>query len=122
MTSQCDICGDFVASEAVPAWFPIQQSRLAERDMQEHLLTHSFVEMLRHELRQDLDSVPEEQRASIVRDIYRGLLGTTEAGQFALDDADSQGVYSIDEALGGLGAYRLWHSANGCGDPGCAQH
>jgi hypothetical protein len=31
-------------------------------------------------------------------------------------------VYSIDEVLGLIDMYRLWRSANACGDPRCAQH
>jgi hypothetical protein len=87
-----------------------------------HLTTHTFAEVLRYEIRQDLDQVPEEQRPTILRDIYRSLLGTTRNKQFALGAADSESVYSIDEALGSLAAYRLWRTANSCGDPGCKQH
>ena len=87
-----------------------------------HLKPHTFAEVLRYEIRQDLDQVPEEQRPTIVRDIYRALLGTTRNRQFTLGAADSQSVYSIDEALGSLETYLLWRSANGCGDPNCKQH
>ena len=46
------------------------------RDMQTHIqATHSFAEVLRFEIRQDLDQVPDDQRPTIVRDIYRNLLG-----------------------------------------------
>lgn len=90
--------------------------------MQAHLKTHSFAELLRHEIRQDLEQVPEEQRPTIVRDIYRGLLGTTTNGEFALDSHDGQGVYSIDDVLGSIDMYRVWRTANSCGDPSCAQH
>jgi hypothetical protein len=31
-------------------------------------------------------------------------------------------VYAIDDVLGDIELYRLWRSANGCGDPGCRQH
>jgi hypothetical protein len=85
-------------------------------------MTHSFAELLRYEIRQDLDQVPEEQRPAIVRDVYRGLLGTTKNGRYALDDADSRGVYTIDEALGDIDLYRLWGNAARCGDPHCQQH
>jgi len=84
--------------------------------------THSFAELLRFEIRQDLGDVPEDQRPVIVRDIYRSLLGSTTAKGFSLNDPDSQGVYTIDDALGDLELYRLWRSANSCGDPSCGQH
>ena len=85
-------------------------------------MTHSFAELLRHEIRQDLDLLPEEQRPTIVRDVYRKLLGTTQDGEFSLNASDGIGFYSVDEALGGLGLFRLWRSANACGDPRCQQH
>ena len=56
-----------------PNWHPSKQLRHAQRDMAAHLKTHSFAEVLRFEIRQDLDQVPEEQRAGIFRDIYRNL-------------------------------------------------
>jgi hypothetical protein len=111
--SICGICGHFVRSRA---------ARRARVEMQDHLMTHSFAELLRHEIRKDLDLVPEEQRPTIVRDIYRGLLGRTEGSSFTLDPPDAVGAYSIDEALGGLSLYGLWRSANACGDPNCEQH
>jgi hypothetical protein len=66
--------------------------------------------------------VPEEQRPTIVRDIYRSLLGTTRDNAFTLNDADARGVYSIDEVLGDLDVYRMWRNASRCGDPRCSQH
>lgn len=85
-------------------------------------MTHSFAELLRYEIRQDLQQVPEDQRPTIVRDIYRGLLGTTRDGAFELGRRDRDGAYSIDEVLGLTALYRLWRSANACGDPRCRQH
>ena len=85
-------------------------------------MTHSFAELLRFEIRKDLEQVPEEQRPSIVRDVYRGLLGTTRDHEYRLGAADGHGSYSIDEALGDLELYKLWQSANRCGDPRCPQH
>jgi hypothetical protein len=90
--------------------------------MQAHLRTHSFAELLRYEIRQDLEQVPEEQRPSIIRDVYRSLLGATRDGRFELGQPDSLSAYSIDDVLGDLAVYRLWRSANSCGDPTCAQH
>ena len=57
-----------------------------------------------------------------LRDVYRGLLGTSRDGRFELGAPDSVGTYSIDEALGQSQVYSLWRSANACGDPGCRQH
>jgi hypothetical protein len=122
IVTTCAICGDLVRSAVDLTWKASKKARQAHHDMQEHLMTHSFAELLRHEIRQDLDQVPEEQRASIVRDVYRGLLGTTRDGRFTLSDTDSLGVYSIDEALGDLEMYRLWRTANRCGAPACLQH
>jgi hypothetical protein len=101
---------------------PRKKAAVAESDMQAHLRTHSFAELLRFEIRQDLEEVPDDQRPVIVRDIYRSLLGTTTGTQFTLGDTDGQGVYAIDDVLGDIELYRLWRSANGCGDPGCRQH
>jgi len=119
MFTTCHICGSAVRSDVPSNWHPRKRARRAERDLEAHLQTHSFAEVLRYEIRQDLDLVPEEQRAGIVRDIYRGLLGTTRGGTFSLDDADRVAAYSIDEALGDLNLYRFWRSANACGQPGC---
>jgi hypothetical protein len=122
IVTTCGICGDVVRSRVGANWNSGKRALRAYQDMQRHLTTHSFAELLRFEIRQDLDQVPEEQRPSIVRDVYRGLLGRTVDGRFRLDEPDSRGVYTIDEALGGLEVYQMWRSANRCGDPRCAQH
>ena|SRR5579884_1423845 len=123
ITTDCKICGDAIESSVPAHWHPSKLARRALRDMQAHMKTHSFLEVLRFEIRQDLDQVPEEDRASIVRDIYRHMLGTvTDDGGYQLGAADSQGLYSIDEALGHLPLYQLWRRANQCGAPGCQQH
>jgi hypothetical protein len=118
----CAICGDLVRSEVHANWSVGQRARHAMRDMQAHLDTHSFAEVLRFEIRQDLDQVPEEQRPTIVRDIYRSLLGSMDDNGFSLGDADGRGMYSIDEVLGDMSLYQLWRTANRCGDTRCAQH
>ena len=118
----CAICGGLVRSEIRAHWNLGERARRAMRDIQAHLDTHSFAELLRFEIRQDLDQVPDEQRPAIVRDIYRSLLGTTRDNVFSLDDTDGRGVYSIEEALGGIEVYRLWRAASACGDPRCLQH
>ena len=122
MVNTCGICGEAVESRVPANWHPSKLIRRADRDMQAHLRTHSFAELLRYEIRKDLDQVPDEQRPTIVRDVYRQLLGTTAEGEFSLDEADARGVYSFDEVLGALPLYQLWRSANCCGLPGCEQH
>jgi hypothetical protein len=122
IVSTCGICGDLVRSTVGLNWNLGLRALRAYQDMQAHLNTHSFAELLRYEIRQDLDQVPEEQRASIVRDVYRGLLGSTQEGRYSLDVADGASVYGIEEALGSAAVYRLWRSANACGDPNCQQH
>jgi hypothetical protein len=124
MNHTCGICGGLVRSEIEASWHPRtwqrgKWARALERDMQAHLDTHSFAEVLRFEIRQDLEEVPDEQRPTIVRDIYRNLLGTTTHTRFTLNDSDSVGVYSIDEALGDLAVYRHWRNANSCGLKTC---
>jgi hypothetical protein len=119
IVNTCGICGNVVRSEVDLNWHPRKSARRAHRDMQDHLMTHSLAELLRYEIRQDLQQVPDEQRASIVRDVYRGLLGVTRDGRFYLGDRDSQGVYTIDDVLGDLEMYRLWRSANACRSPDC---
>jgi hypothetical protein len=124
MSHSCGICGDLVRSEIDASWHPRtwkhrKWAQVAERDMRAHLDTHSFAEVLRFEIRQDLEEVPDEQRPTIVRDIYRSLLGTTTDGRFTLNDTDAIGVYSIDEALGDVAVYRLWRNASNCGLQGC---
>jgi hypothetical protein len=118
----CGICGGQIRSTAEAGWHLGKVARRAERDVKAHLRTHSFAELLRYEIRQDLEEVPDEQRAAIVRDIYRSLLGTTCGNEYSLNATDGRGTYSIDEVLGGIEVYRLWRAANSCGDPGCAQH
>jgi len=118
----CGICGGLVRSDIPSNLHPHKKAAFVESNMQAHLQTHSFAELLRYEIRQDLEEVPEDQRPVIVRDIYRSLLGTTTASGFTLGDTDAHGLYAIDDVLGDIELYRLWRSANGCGDPGCAQH
>jgi hypothetical protein len=101
---------------------PRKKAAFVESDMQAHMRTHSFAELLRYEIRQDLEEVPEEQRPVIVRDIYRSLLGTTTVGRFSLNDTDARGLYTIDDVLGTMDVYRLWRSSNRCGVVGCPQH
>ena len=122
IVTTCAICGDSVRSAVELGWRPSKKAEQAHLDMQEHLMTHSFAELLRFEIRQDLELVPDDQRPLIVRDIYRSMLGTTRDGEFTLFDSDSKGVYTIDEALGDLQLYSLWRSANGCSRAGCNQH
>ncbi len=122
IVATCGICGDLVRSTVRPHWNPGRRALCAYEDMQAHLDTHSFAELLRFEIRQDLEQVPEEQRPSIIRDVYRGLLGTMRDNVYTLDPPDGYGAYTIDEALGDLGLYRLWLSAQSCGDPHCKQH
>jgi hypothetical protein len=115
----CALCGDVVRSVVGSNWNPSTQVRRAQEDMEAHLMTHSFAELLRFEIRQDLEQVPEEQRPTIVRDVYRGLLGDLRNGEYRLNACDGLGVYSIDEVLGDLDVYRLWVNANACGRRGC---
>jgi hypothetical protein len=122
IVATCGICGDLVRSMVGIHWNPGRRALRAYQDMQAHLNTHSFAELLRFEIRQDLDQVPEEQRPWIVRDVYRGLLGTVHESGFALDAPDGVSAYSIDEALGDAELYAMWLSANRCGEPHCAQH
>jgi len=122
IVTTCGICGDLVRSAVGLHWNPGRRALRAYQDMQAHLNTHSFAELLRFEIRQDLDQVPEEQRPSIIRDVYRGLLGSVRDNVYSLDQADGVSAYSIDETLGDLGLYQLWLSANTCGDPHCKQH
>jgi hypothetical protein len=123
MVNACGICGDLVRTIVPGNWHPSKRLRIAQRDMQAHLKTHSFAEVLRFEIRQDLDQVPEEQRPTIVRDVYRSLLGHRDSnGSFAWGADDGVGVYTIDEALGSTAVYRLWRTANTCALKSCEQH
>jgi len=124
MINTCGICGSSVESRVPANWHPSKLARRVERDMQAHLRTHSLAELLRYEIRADLDQLPDEQRPIIVRDVYRQLLGSTgdDGKGFVLNDPDSQGVYTIDEVLGQIDLYRMWRSAARCGDPNCWQH
>jgi hypothetical protein len=119
VTSTCAVCGGLIQTSIPSTWHPSKLARTAERDLQAHMRSHSFAEILRSEIRQDLDQVPEEQRPIIVRDIYRNLLGTMAGARFVLSEPDGRGVYSIDEALGHIELYRLWRTARHCGTPNC---
>ncbi len=118
----CGICGGLIQSDIPTNLHPRKKAAFVESDMQAHMRTHSFAELLRFEIRQDLEDVPEEQRPAIVRDIYRSLLGTTAGARFTLNDFDAQGMHSIDDVLGDIEVYRLWGRANRCGYAGCPQH
>jgi hypothetical protein len=122
MIKPCGICGGLVRSDFPSNLHPHTKAALVASDMQAHMRTHSFAELLRFEIRQDLEEVPEDQRPAIVRDIYRSLLGTTTGTRFTLGDADARGDYAIDEVLGDIDLYRLWRSANSCGHADCHQH
>ncbi len=119
MSGTCRICGGLVLTALGASLHPGKLAQIAERDMQAHLDTHSFAEVLRFEIRQDLEDVPDEQRPAIVRDIYRSLLGTVTHTHFTLYDEDRVGVYSLDEALGDVRMYQLWRNANSCGLSSC---
>ena len=120
VTSTCAVCGGLIRTTIPESWHPSKLARTAERDVVAHMRTHSFAEILRCEIRQDLDQVPEEQRPIIVRDIYRNLLGAMDGDRFVLNAPDGQGVYSVDEVLGHIEVYRLWRAAGRCADPRCA--
>jgi hypothetical protein len=119
VTSTCGVCGGEIQTSIPSSWHPSKLVTCAERDLQDHMRTHSFAEILRSEIRQDLDQVPEEQRPIIVRDIYRNLLGKMDGPRFALDEPDGQGRYSIDEVLGHIDVYRMWRMARRCFEPNC---
>jgi hypothetical protein len=119
LTSTCGVCGNQIRTSIPSSWHPSKLATRAERDLQAHMRTHSFAEILRSEIRQDLDQVPEEQRPIIVRDIYRNLLGKMHGPRFVLNEADGQGVYSIDEVLGHIDLYRMWRTATRCFEPNC---
>lgn len=118
-TSTCSICGTAIETRIPSDWHPSHLARRAEEDLDSHLQTHSLAEVLRHEIRQDLDQVPEDERATIIRDIYRNLLGTSDGDIYSLNDADRLGVYSIDDVLGTLDFYQLWRRANRCSNRLC---
>jgi rRNA maturation protein Nop10 len=119
VTSTCRVCGGLIQSSIPANWHPSKLASRARRDLKAHMRTHSFAEILRSEIRHDLDQVPDEQRPIIVRDIYRNLLGSMDGSRFVLNDPDGRGVYSIDEALGQVDVYRLWRMAARCYDPNC---
>jgi hypothetical protein len=119
VTSTCAVCGGLIRTTIPEGWHPSKLARTAERDVVAHMRTHSFAEILRCEIRQDLDQVPEEQRPIIVRDIYRNLLGKMDGPRFVLDEPDGRGLYSIDEVLGHIDVYRMWRMATRCFEPNC---
>jgi hypothetical protein len=119
VTSTCGVCGGQIHTAIPSSWHPSKLATRAERDLEAHMRTHSFAEILRSEIRQDLDTVPDEQRPIIVRDIYRNLLGKMDGPRFVLHEPDGQGVYSIDEALGDIDLYRMWRTASRCFESNC---
>ena len=117
--STCGVCGGQIHTTIPSSWHPSKLASRAERDLQAHMRSHSFAEILRSEIRQDLDQVPEEQRPIIVRDIYRNLLGKMDGPRFVLDEPDGRGLYSIDEVLGHIDLYRMWRTAARCDRANC---
>jgi hypothetical protein len=118
-TSTCGVCGGQIRTIIPSTWHPSKLASRAERDLEAHMRTHSFAEILRSEIRQDLDQVPDEQRPIIVRDIYRNLLGKMDGSRFVLNEPDGSGVYTIDDVLGTIDLYRMWRAAGRCSDPNC---
>ncbi len=117
--SVCGICGEVVLSRVPSGWHPSKLERRAQTDLDAHVKMHTFAEVLRYEIRRDLERVPEEERPTVLRDVYRHLLGTISDGAFRLKDEDSVAAFSIEEALGAAAMYRLWQAAVRCSDPSC---
>jgi hypothetical protein len=78
----------------------------------EHLRSHPAPVQALFWLRRFLGDVPPGERAAAVRRIYTDLRALW--GEY-----DSRGMYSIDEALGTAGAYRLWLDAHRCSYTPC---
>src|SRR5437899_4789201 len=53
MIKPCGICGGLVHSDVPSNLHPRKKAALVESNMQAHLQTHSFAELLRYEIRQD---------------------------------------------------------------------
>ncbi len=121
-TTVCSICGAVLVTSVPSNWHPSKLENRAEWDLQEHVRSHSFTEVLRYEIRRDLDQVPAEERATLIRDVYRQLLGSVEGGRFMLNEDDGAGTYSIEEALGTVAMYELWHASALCDGRPCVGH
>jgi hypothetical protein len=87
--------------------------------MHEHLGGHAPAELVRFQIRENLSDLPQEDRSSVIRGIYRELLGHMEGETFVLGAQDSIGVYSIDEVLGNSDVHRLYQSSIRCESEDC---
>ncbi len=77
-----------------------------------HLHTHPEPVVAHFYLSAVLDRLAPNERALAVREIYGDL-------RKLWGDRDARGLYSIDEALGSVAMYRLWHAASACSGKGC---
>jgi len=117
--SECRLCGYLVEADVPSSWAPDEVMSYARNAMQEHLGGHAPAELVRFQIRENLSELPEDDRSSVIRGIYRELLGRMEGDTFVLGKSDSQGLYTIDEVLGSIDFHRLYQSSIRCESEEC---
>jgi hypothetical protein len=113
--ANCEICGEPIFVEIGDKRGTASRhslNRKLERAATEHLASHPAPIVQQFLLRKHLDEVPPSARPSAVKHIYGEL-------REMWGEADSRGVYTIDEVLGSPSIYRLWMDADRCTFAGC---
>jgi hypothetical protein len=110
----CEICGEpiYVEMEGVAAGRAMGYYASVQRAAAQHLSTHPSPVVERFLLRKHLDELEPSVRPVAVKQVYSQL-------RELWGEDDTQGKYSIDEALGSAAMYQLWHTAAQCTWPDC---
>jgi hypothetical protein len=105
----CEICSEtiYVQLEEVAAGRGKGYYASVQRAAAEHLATHPSPVVERFLLRKHLDELEPNVRPAAVKQVYTQL-------RELWGEADTRGVYSIDEALGSVAMYQLWRNAGHC--------
>ena len=113
--ANCEICGEPIFVDLEGDGSAVSRHRLSrklERAATEHLASHPAPIVQQFLLRKHLEDVPPSARPTAVKHIYSEL-------RQMWGEADSRGVYTIDEVLGSPGVYRLWMDADRCNFAHC---
>ncbi len=111
--ASCNICGRSIRLD--PSAIKHAQNVLsaAQAALREHVEEHSPLQVAHYHLRVLAGSgVREEFRPPLLKAVFGEILA-------ALGEDERRGPYTVDDALGGVELYRLWHDAHACTSPVC---